>query len=284
MRVARQHFETTLAKQDQPHLMTVHYSFLNRTEIGPALFEVEDVKLGRQTSVVHVTLSQGGRKEVVAYMTHTNFDKEPGPTYDTKWKMTPPPPPIDWKLIAKKEDPNWAHLEHIAFKNFRKATARVDMVFPRHGWQETACFDQWMCFNTTTEDGRQDRFTNVSLGFVADTFPQVVEAQITPEQYMPPGRAEVEATVKREQQRKKAAAHWYPTVLLNLEVKKALPSEGIPWIYQRCRVKLIQNGRFDIETIVLDADGDVVAISNHVALIFPATRNTAAREKADVKL
>jgi acyl-coenzyme A thioesterase PaaI-like protein len=63
--VVKKHFDTTLRKQDQPHTLALHLDFLRRTQTGPAKFVVKDVKLGRQTSVVHVTLTQGKREEVV---------------------------------------------------------------------------------------------------------------------------------------------------------------------------------------------------------------------------
>lgn len=64
-KAVKKHFETTLSKQDQPHTLALHLDFLRRTQTGPAKFTIKDVKLGRQTSVVHITLSQDGREEVV---------------------------------------------------------------------------------------------------------------------------------------------------------------------------------------------------------------------------
>ena len=75
---------------------------------------------------------------------------------------------------------------------------------------------------------------------------------------------------------------WYPTVLLNLEVKKALPEEGVEWLFVRVRTKKIENGRMDLEVVVLDEGGDVVALSNHVCLILSAERNTKKSGKTKI--
>jgi hypothetical protein len=40
---------------------------------------------------------------------------------------------------------------------------------------------------------------------------------------------------------------------------------------------MIQNGRFDIEVVILDETGDIVALSHHVALAVSAERNDAKR-------
>lgn len=58
LEVVKTHFATSLAKQDQPHTIALHVEFLRRTQAGPATFKVDDVKLGRQTSIVHVTMEQ----------------------------------------------------------------------------------------------------------------------------------------------------------------------------------------------------------------------------------
>lgn len=76
---------------------------------------------------------------------------------------------------------------------------------------------------------------------------------------------------------------WYPTLLLNLDVKKALPDEGVRWMFSRVEAKKIKNGRYDLEVLLLDAEGDLVAASHHVVFAVDAARNTAARRK-DTKL
>lgn len=58
LEVVKTHFATSLAKQDQPHTIALHIEFLRRTQAGPATFKVDDVKLGRQTSIVHVSMEQ----------------------------------------------------------------------------------------------------------------------------------------------------------------------------------------------------------------------------------
>lgn len=42
----------------------------------------------------------------------------------------------------------------------------------------------------------------------------------------------------------------------------------------------MRNGRLDLEVIVLDDEGDIVTLSQHVNLILGGERNTAGREGA----
>ena len=82
----------------------------------------------------------------------------------------------------------------------------------------------------------------------------------------------------------KSAKHWYPTLLLNLDFKKSLPEEGVEWLFVRVSTKQIKNGRMDLDILILDEVGDIVALSHHVALILGAERNLAQRNNGATKI
>ncbi|OAL53363.1 hypothetical protein IQ07DRAFT_585297 [Pyrenochaeta sp. DS3sAY3a] len=256
LEVVRLHFETSLAKQNQPHTIALHVEFLKRTEAGPANFRVDDVKLGRQTSIVHVTMEQEGRQEIIAYATNSNIDTEEGFTFDTEYKMSPPVPTVDLSKLEQNTDPIWERQPEMPFAKFRKATTKVVFHLPRAGQKTLSVADEWLCWS----DG--SNFTNSSVGFVADMFPQIVERFRDPKQ----------------------GPFWYPTLLLNLDVKKSLPPEGVKWLQIRVEMKKVQKGRMDLEVFVHDAEGDLVALSHHVGFVLDASRNTAARRKPDTKI
>ena len=90
----RKHFSTTLHQKDHPHTIALHLDFLRRTDNGPAIFKIKDVKLGRQTSIVHVMLYQNGSEEVVGYITNSNINTESGLSFATSWELNPRPAPV----------------------------------------------------------------------------------------------------------------------------------------------------------------------------------------------
>ena len=47
----------------------------------------------------------------------------------------------------------------------------------------------------------------------------------------------------------------------------------------RIEAKVVKNGRYDAEVIAFDGEGDVVSLSNIVALILDAERNTGREVK-----
>ncbi|KAL6709784.1 hypothetical protein ACN47E_001213 [Coniothyrium glycines] len=258
LQVVKTHFATSLAKQNQPHTIALHVEFLRRTQAGPATLLVDDVKLGRQTSIVHVRLEQDGRREVLAYATNSNMHTEAGFSYDTQYQLHPPVPAADVSRLAHDTDALWARQPRMPFASFRKASAKVHFFFPRAGQPARAVADEWLCF----ADGRN--FHDTALGFVADMFPQMIESW------------------RREDAR--LGPFWYPTLLLNLEIKKLLPEEGVRWLHVRVQMKSVRNGRMDLEVLVRDALGELVALSQHVAFVVDAARNTAKRRRDDTRL
>ena len=256
MRVAQLHFTTTLKSLNQPDCTTLYLMFIRRTSAGSATLTVKDVKLGRNTSTIHVSLSQDcDREEVIGYITHGNLATESGVSLDTSWNLSPPPYPADIAILREDMDPNWKLQPEMPFAAFRKASAHLDFYLPRKGQLERSLADEWIRFS----DG--EKFTMSTLGYVADSWPQIVEAY-------------------RENNKEIAKANfWYPTLLLNLEIKKGLPPEGQEWLFVRVRAKRIKNGRLDLEVVILDEEGDIVALSNHVSFILGSERNIAGRQE-----
>jgi acyl-coenzyme A thioesterase PaaI-like protein len=281
IQVAKTHFSKTLLEQNQPHTIALHLEFVRRTGVGPATFKVRDVKVGRLTSTIHISLFQNGREEVVGYLTNSNIPKEEGPSYDTRWCLEPAPVPLtdgNTTALAAGTDVEWREQKNMPFSDFRKASQNVRFFFPARGQPLSGITDQWMAFRNG------ERFTDASLGLVADMFPQIPESlRVLSDPY---AVRDAGSTAAAADKKSSAAKFWYPTLLLNLDIKKALPEEGVDWLFVRTRAKQIRNGRYDLEVIIVDEVGDIVALSHHVCMILPASRNLALRNMAgtDAKL
>ncbi|KAG9236898.1 thioesterase-like superfamily-domain-containing protein [Amylocarpus encephaloides] len=292
LQVAATHFATTLSKQNQPHSIALHIDFLRRTQAGPALFTVRDTKLGRQTSVIHVTLTQSGREEVLAVITNSNMHTEDGVSFPTTYNLNPAPLPVATNLLSKNTDKNWRLQSNMPLSEFRRATQKTEFYFPREGQASKTCADEWIRLSTG------EKWTNASLGYVSDVWPVSLLGQIVSKLLFlrltnPRFQMPVEASLREENiydfpeaynapvvpdsNGKVTGTMWYPTLLLNLDFKKSLPEEGVEWLFVRTEAKQIKKGRLDIETVILDAEGDLVALSHHVALAVPSERNVAKR-------
>jgi len=258
--VAKAHFSTTLVKTYQPHTITLHLEFVRRTQVGKAQFKVTDVKVGRATSTIQINLVQDGRLEVLGYITNSNMEKAIGPSLQTWWTLDPLPAPVDLKVLGQGSSKDWIDCGDLPFAAFRRATSHMRFFFPKPTTTAPVFADQWMCFKNG------EKFTNRTLGLVADMFPQI------PQVYNSESNSDA-ATGPGP------AKYWYPTMLLNLDVKKVLPDEGVDWLFVRTRSKLIKDGRFDLEVIIMDETGDMVALSHQVCMVLPASRNLAERKQ-----
>lgn len=63
------HFKTTLSKYDQLDTIALHIEFLRPAATGEARVHVKDVRLGKTSCMVHVSLVQGKTERVVGYAT-----------------------------------------------------------------------------------------------------------------------------------------------------------------------------------------------------------------------
>lgn len=270
----------------QRDVLNAHFQFLNRTEIGPAVIIIEDVKLGRQLSTLHVTLyqhallptapwiTQGStRKEITGYLTMTDLSKEKGISLQTGFTLqhpVPAPPRPDFAALKEDREANWSRYEFRGGSPLSYARCLRNCIYydPRGGRTTKSVLDKWVRLASG------ENFTTASLGYVSDCWPYVVEAQR-------PTKKEAAELQNRGEivPFASGATFWYPTVVLNLEIKKALPEEGLEWLQMRVQSKQIKDGRFDLEVLLLDEHGDLVALSNHVNLILGSERNTADRTR-----
>ncbi|KAJ1327440.1 thioesterase family protein [Microdochium nivale] len=312
MSAAAAHLGT--AARGQADVITAHFEFVRRTEVGPAVITIEEVKLGRRLSTLHVSLYQGGlmldrapwytadasasasgtageeaatpspppsRRAVVAYLNCGNLEVERGLTLPTGYDFRDPPngvprPPRPADLIALARDGHDGTWQRLQVPDRlggleRRALHNMEYYFPRAGQKKRSVIDVWV---RLAEPSGGRRFTNAALGYVADSWPYVVEAYR--------GAAaessgdDDDVAVVREDD-----VFWFPTVVMNLDVKKALPAAGpgAEWLCMRVEAKQIMRGRLDIEVVILDEEDKLVAICHHVNLIVGGERNLKKRAK-----
>lgn len=149
---------------------------------------------------------------------------------------------------------------------------KTDFYFPRHGQRKRSSAEEWI----RLDNG--EKWTNTSLGYVCDMWPMPVEA------FLHDQNPYDVSTIEGGKDKLKPAKFWYPTLLLNLDVKKVLPEEGIEWLFVRVEAKQIKNGRMDLEIVILDEKGELVALSHHVAFALGTERNTAKRKTDSSKI
>lgn len=294
MTVASRHMQLTHSKRKQIHVINLHLEFLRRTQKAEAIFTVKDVKLGARITNLHLTLSQIDERtnelvdEVEGYIMMTDMASEAGLTLETGYQIHPKPLEVSLPALAKGEDKNYIKRGPDVFASFRRAAGQIAMHLIRPERRPAdfpkALIDQWIKFRP---EGKEGRLTNDALGFVVDIFPQIIEQyhnQDIEEAALGDGVSAEQAKAFM-QKNKSRVTYWYPTLTLNLDVKKLLPEEGVEWLFVRIQAKSIENGRFDLLVHVLDEHGNLIALSHHAALAVDSSRNTTrAKKQKDAKL
>ena len=78
--------------------------------------------------------------------------------------------------------------------------------------------------------------------------------------------------------------YWYPTLSYGVDVKRKKMCEkgqkevGWEWLYVRAEMTDMRNGRFGLDVIILDEEGNVVCTSRHVAMTVSWERNVKGRK------
>ena len=221
-------------------------------------------------------------------MTNTDLASESGLSLATNWTLYPPsPPPADLAKLRSDSDPHWRLLTSLPFANFRKATNNVDIFLPRIKPPKVALLDEII----RLKNG--ERFHLESLGLVNDVstrvFSPILCANPSPLLLVfSPFRCSNAAkifpqlvdTFGAEHEGAPFGKNWYPTLVLNLDVKRALPPEGAEFLSVRVQAMGIRNGRMDLEVVIRDENAELVAVGHHVSLILSASRNLAERSGA----
>ena len=326
------HSSTTLSHLHQPHVISIHLTFLRRTSVGPAEIRFRELKLGSRTSNLAVSIVQypansepippgnhseedhqqqkptnkheGTRECITGTLILSNITTESGISLPTHWRLggspsysQPSVPDFD-KLKKDGSDQHYSEWIDKLHPGFRKAGEHLRIFLPKkilqhkidinitsppsfanpssslasvqidaenpsqqlQQQQQTALIDEWITFRSPDQ-----KFTQPTLGYISDMFPQIVE-NLYPASTLTASFASPEKL-------------WYPTLVLNLDIKKLLPPEGVEWLFVRVVAKSIRNGRKDLDVTILDQDGGLVATSQHVALVMGSERNTAGRGK-----
>ncbi|KAG6034685.1 hypothetical protein E4U41_006449 [Claviceps citrina] len=275
-----------LSSRGQPDTFTAHFEYVHKTVPGPAIVVVDEVKLGRQVSTLHLTLWQGEladrapwfaasscRRKVLAYTTHVRLAAvPPGPSYpagclENRAAAMPAVPDLDL-LRRAGTDGVWERdvVPRSAIAN--GSPAHWLMFVPRNGQALTpGVCDVWIAAAAADQP-----ITQAALPYVVDSFPfELLSYLVAPGYFDPAGDAD-----ERARRRRVRNGLWFPTVVLNLEVKRLLPSEGVGWLNMSITSRQMTAGSMDIEVVVRDLAGDLVALGSQVAMIMGIERNTGS--------
>lgn len=273
-----------------------HFEYPSRTSAGIAYVTVQDVKLGKQLSMLHLTLWQDGlldhepwvtpsvsKPRLLAYTRHADLHNFTGISIPTPPHVRIPPRPDFSALKAFGKDDAWVEAIPPAAANFAPALRNWHFYMLRDGSYTPGVLDVWMRL------ANDELITQGALAYVADSFPynlhgyiSVPEVKPVTQTDEPPAREP--GIVTDEKVHMPRSRFWFPTLSLNVEAKKAMPHEGVEWVAVRVVSQQFKDGRFDLDAQVRDENGELIALGHQVALVVSMDRNTAGRTPAKAAL
>ncbi|KAL3442278.1 thioesterase-like superfamily-domain-containing protein [Aspergillus insuetus] len=314
-RTAATHFAqkaATTTSRRQKHAQEpigLQITFQRRTFAGPAILSVQEIKLGARISTIHVTLSQArderavetskssklpDRKDlevkVLAYVTLSPPAAEEGPAVTGSWDLSPAPPPgslaggaIDFKALGEKGvDGEWkagpmAPPTLHAAKHLQAYSPASTLRPKTVEGRAKQVVDQWSRF---APGGATARWSNEAVVYLADIFPAALDrlgAMETTSVLHASGADTGAGDGSKVATGEGLVQFWYPTVTMNIDLKSRLPREGVEWLHTRVVTRMLRGSRADLEVLILDRDGGLVATSTQVALVVDPARNGKGR-------
>ncbi|RMJ07950.1 hypothetical protein CDV36_012441 [Fusarium kuroshium] len=234
--------------------INIQLTFVRRASIGRAILHVIDIKLGRRTSVIQISLMQSPSEQskavekAIAHVTISNLATEAGLSLIE-----------DQTAVDGRAGPEWIRFD-IPHPEFRKATGHVE-VYQAEGSPQQSGLVYEQRSALTWDDGCQrvhGLWTNEAATFLLDVFPMLL--------------AGLEKSMSKEEGTQ--GPIWFPTLTITIDFRKELPKCGVEWLRSRTSVKSVKNGRTAIEVeLRTDETGEVVAVATHAGLMVDSAGN-----------
>ncbi|CBF78833.1 hypothetical protein AN7218.2 [Aspergillus nidulans FGSC A4] len=292
-----------------PEPIAFQITFQRTFVAGPAILTVKEFKLGARISTIHVTLSQtrdGGdavgsgdrtklEVKVLAYITLAPPDMEESPRVRGvgPWTDLSPGMPqgslhggaIDFSALAKDgRDGEWragpqAPPSLHAVKHLKVYSPSSTLLPKTVEERAGQVVEQWTQFAPGGMPARWSNGAGVPCGYLScgvgsdggDGGNETSCHWCGWDERSLPKRATVMISM-----------FWYPPVIMDIDLKTRLPPSGMEWLYSRVVTRMVRGSLADLEVLILDQDGELIATSTQVALVVDPARNVKGRLQADL--
>lgn len=266
--------EFHMAKKLQPDCISAYWHYLDACHVGPAVFHVQELKIGKVISTLKITVYQhhllakfpwitsNSKALLFGIIVSGNITKELGPTINTSQESKLGPQPVFSPLLLTQRSPDWKLL-------YDPGKARIPLLRHfecyalRKGPESPGTDDFWIRLVSG------QRFENSSLALVADVGQHFLLESV---------RLWDVEDESRNPFRKISLYNGmrFPTIRMVYEMKQSLNPGGEEWLQLRFKVVQLKMGRWTGRIVIMNQNQDLVAMSSQVAFVISPLQKKAA--------
>lgn len=166
---------------------------------------------------------------------------------------------------------------HISDDTYSRTITNIKFILPRHAATTAPPKASTVQYLLPAHPHPENRFTTASLGYVCDMWPQLIDAFIPGSPYSAAGMVQATLALRQDavengivlndESAREWVRYWYATTSMTVQVHRALPGEGVDWLWTKVWAESIRDGRMDIRLVVADGEGTVATASLAVLVV-----------------
>jgi hypothetical protein len=241
------------------------------------MIKVTDLKTGKGSCFVQLTLYQNNQPRCTALATSTNFSIDAGPTVKANVPFYPslPPLPSFQDVANEKADENWLPSKtHGQILPFLK---RMTFLYPSTGQRTPGIIDYWCTFDAP------EQMSLPHLVMLSDVAPSASDTLLRTDGVFDahkiyllkkdaakqsPGKPAIITNSLKEARKAKI---WNTTLSLDLQFKRRLDDRD-RWTFTRVTTRKLEKGRMDLDLAIFDEGLEPLCLARQCMLVIDGVR------------
>lgn len=196
-------------------------------------------------------------------------------------KLDPPVPPVNHEALLKHQDPNWTYFQ-IPYKDPSLNKCLSNIIF---SIEKTPCADKSITQMWLGLTNPNQRWTMDLLPIGCDMYVPALENFYDSDRNVQAFARQAQEWAKHgmTDQTEWRQPRWYTTVNMTVDVKRALPREGVKWLFTRMKTNEVVDGRLDVQGQIWDDGGNLIALAQYVWFVVETSRAVVTRAAKEGK-
>ncbi|KAK3707902.1 hypothetical protein LTR37_011754 [Vermiconidia calcicola] len=185
-------------------------------------------------------------------------------TIPTGFKIDPPIPPGNFKDALAHKDPILV-LFHVPYREYaiNKALSTVHILIQRRACEDKSIMQGWVSRSATEEKWTNEELGIFSIQSIANRAVEVADRGESKKHWQWGGD------------------RWYTTVNMTIDVKQAVPPEGVKWLFTRQKTIDVIDGRLSVRGEVWDEQESLVALVQSSWLMVENSRAVISKARKE---